>query len=113
MAETFWERAGRNIGQWLGVAGKSEYAEDLAERRRYYHGKQKKPLAVKRGADYNILTNLSGLAVDRANAMLFAGGLEFEYEDPESAEAMYLDTLWNANHRPKWQLLLSNDGEID
>lgn len=82
-------------------------------RQAYYEGKHEQPLKVKPGQyNDNLTVNFVGLAVDRANSLLFGGGVEFKYPDENDPRQTILDETWNANSK---QILLhkhATDGEV-
>lgn len=105
------------VGDWMAKQIASyldtSYADAMRTRREYYEGKQKQPLKVKIGqADDNLTTNLVRLAVDRSTSMLFGGGMEFVYTDPESNGAVFLKETWDANKKNLFLHRLAVDGEI-
>lgn len=112
------------IGDWFAARVASyldeDYVETLKTNKKYYRGEQKRPLKTKPGqADDNLITNFIGLAVDRSNAMLFGGELEFVFPETASGgetelseRAQYLNAVWTANKKDKFLLLLANDGEM-
>lgn len=69
--------------------------------KQYRNGAQPKTIKVKEGqTDDNITVNYIGLLVDRATALLFGNGVEFELPgEGESAEDKYLDAVWEVNKK--------------
>jgi hypothetical protein len=117
---TIFERLLAPAGTWLAnqiafaLTTSTERITEMRKRREYYEGVQKKPLKLKPGqADDNLISNFTALAVDRANAMLFGGGVQFKLPGgDDSPEAEYIDSIWKAN---KKNILLNRwgqDGEI-
>lgn len=85
-----------------------ERTKELKQKKEYYQGTQRKMLKVKSGGvDDNVILNFVGLAVERSVSMLFGGGIEFLFTDPNSAQAQTLDKIWDAN---KKDLLLHEVG---
>jgi hypothetical protein len=115
---TLTERLFAPMGLWLANQIASlispERIEAMRRRREYYEGVQRKPLKLKAGqADDNLLTNFTALAVDRTNAMLFGGGVEFKLPaGAQSPEAEYLDAVWQANKKSILLNRWGQDGEI-
>lgn len=112
-----FQRVGQSINTWffsnLASVLAPERANELSQRKAYYQGIQKRPLKLKPGQnDDNLITNFVGLAVDRANAMLLGGGIEFEFDNKESPEAVYINDTWTANKKEIFLQRLATDGEI-
>jgi hypothetical protein len=90
-----------------------ERRKQMAHRRNYRAGVQKKQLKTKLGQpDYNIVMNFTGLVIDRSVSMLFGKGINFDYGDKKAkAEAKklgkeienpneeYLKRVWAANRK--------------
>jgi hypothetical protein len=118
MAENFIQRGARAFANMIGLAIASnmepERVEEMTKQRQYYQGAQKAPLKVKPGqANDNLITNLIGLAVDRANSMLFGGGVEFVADaGPDSQEQLYLDAVWEINKKGILLHRAGQDGEL-
>lgn len=105
----------RLIG-WLFPAGGADSAwmqqlTDLATKRDYYNGAQKRQMKQKIGqADDNLTINFVQLIVERAISMQFGTGVEFELDvDQESPPAQYLQSVWEAN---KKDILLHKVGQF-
>lgn len=97
-------RAG--ILNWLIPTDSALYErmEAIEQRRSYRHGWQRPQMRVKPNqADDNIYLNYTGLVVDRAVAMLFGSGVEFDLPEEESVQQEYLEMVWDAN---KQEILL-------
>ncbi len=118
MAENFLTRAANRFMDRLGLTIASdlspERVEELTKQKQYYENVQKPPLKTKPGqANDNLVTNFVALAVDRANSMLFGGGVEFMASaGADSAEQKYLDDVWDANKKPILLHRTGQDGEV-
>lgn len=99
--------------QRLATYLQPERIAELEKNIRYYEGDQKIPLKVKPGQDNdNLLINWVGLAVDRSNAMLLGGGVDFVFPDKESKRAVWLNDVWNANKKKIFLKRAALDGEV-
>lgn len=97
----------------LAILIQDERQKSLITSRAYYQGEQKKQLKVQQGkADDNVLLNFTGLAVERSVSMLFGGGIEFEYKDPESRQAQALQKIWDANRKDLFLHETGTDGAV-
>lgn len=96
------------IASRMAVLMSDEREKDLAQKRSYYQGNQRKMLKVKEGgADDNVILNFVGLAVERSVSMLFGGGVKFKFIDDNSEQAETLRKIWDAN---KKEILLHEAG---
>lgn len=89
-------------------ARQKEYAELL----NYYKGKQKLPLAIRNGKNYNVIAGLCGLVVDRSVHMLMGADVTFELPGKNTPADEYLADAWTANKKAKKLLDLSEFGAI-
>lgn len=69
--------------------------------RTYRQGSQPKPIRTKEGqTDDNIIVNFVGLIVDRATALLFGEGVEFDLPgEGETEQEKYIKNVWKANKK--------------
>ena len=118
---SFLDNIRNSARTWLGIndVGKDEFYErqkEIALRRDYRMGWQRKPLVTKYGQpDDNLLVNFTGLIIDRSVSLLFGQGIEFDLPgDGETPEQQYIDKVWELNKKSiflhKWGLLGSESG---
>ena len=118
---SFLENIRNTARTWLGIndAGKDEFYErqkEIALRRDYRMGWQRKPLQTKYGQpDDNLLVNFTGLIIDRSVSLLFGQGIKFDLPgEGENAEQDYIDKVWDLNKQEillhKVTLLASESG---
>jgi hypothetical protein len=103
----FTETLRTKVWNWLQLD--SLYAEKGAKDRMmsmalnadYYFGNHRPQFKVRMGqADDNIFLNFTRLVVDRAVTMLLGNGIEFVLPgENESANKVYIDQVWTANHK--------------
>ncbi len=69
--------------------------------REYAKGNQPPPLMVKLGqTNDNVIVNLTGLVRDRATALLFGEGVEFDLPgEGDTPESEYIEAVWEANDK--------------
>lgn len=113
MANPF-QQAGKWLAREIAEVLSPEAIDAMTKRQQYYEGVQKSPLNVKPGqADDNLITNFIGLAVDRANAMMLSGGVQFTVPaGKDSPEYAYLGELWEKNHKQITLQRWGADGEL-
>ena len=118
---SFLDNIRNSARTWLGINddGKDEFYErqkEIALRRDYRMGWQRKPLVTKYGQpDDNLLVNFTGLIIDRSVSLLFGQGIKFDLPgEGEIAEQDYIDNVWDLNKEEiilhKIALLASESG---
>jgi hypothetical protein len=74
---------------------------DMNKAHEYRQGEQPRTIKTLAGnTDDNVVVNFTGLLVDRAAALLFGAGVEFDLPgDGEPPEQVYVDAVWKANKK--------------